>query len=166
MRVFNETQRFNQWWLWLILGASALVVINKPIINWIQSDFKDTSAFDTGFLIGCGTVLFVLYLFILFKLTTSIDERGISYQFFPMQLQPKLLLWKEIEKVWTRQYRPLMENGGWGYKWGTSGKVMTVKGNKGIQIKMKNGKSLLLGTQKMKEAQAVLNKYHTTNEGI
>lgn len=166
MRVFNETQRFNQWWLWLILGASALVVISKPIINWIQSDFKDTSAFDNGFLIGCGTMLLVLYLFILFKLTTSIDERGISYQFFPMQLQPKLLPWKEIEKVWTRQYRPLMEYGGWGYRWGKRGKALNIKGNKGIQIKLKNGKSLLLGTQKMKEAQAVLNKYHTTNEGI
>lgn len=166
MRVFNETQRFNQWWLWLILGVSTLVVITKPMVNWVRSDFKDSSVFDTGFLIGCGTMLLVLFLFILFKLTTCMDERGISYQFFPIHSKPKLLAWKEIDKVWTRTYKPLIEYGGWGYRIGKGGKALNVSGNMGIQIKLKNGTSLLIGTQKKEAAQTVINTYFKKDERI
>ncbi len=159
MRVFNETQRFDQWWLWLILAVSTLSVTAKPIVVWVQSDFKNTTAFNTGFWIGCVTLVVVITLFMFFKLTVSIDDRGVSYQFFPIHLNPKLLPWKQIEKIEIRTYKPLMEYGGWGYRWGMGGKALNVKGNKGIQIKLKNGDSLLVGTQKMEEAKTVINKY-------
>lgn len=166
MRVFNETQRFTQWWLWLIIAVSTLAVLTEPIINWIQSDFKNSSAFDTGFWIGCGTLFLVLLLFVLFKLTTGIDEEGISYQFFPIHLKPILLDWNKIERVGTRKYKPLIEYGGWGYRLGMGVKALNVKGNKGIQLKLKNGDSLLIGTQKVDQAQTVINRYFKKDEGI
>ena len=166
MRVFSETQQFTQWWLWLILAVSTLAVITKPIVTWVLSDFENSSVFNTSFWIGGGTMILVLILFIVFKLTTWIDEKGISYQFFPIHLKPKMLDWNKIEKIGTRKYRPLMEFGGWGYRWGMGGKALNVKGNEGIQIKLKNGNSLLIGTQKMNQAQAVINKYFKKDERI
>ncbi len=166
MRVFNETQRFTQWWLWLLLLVAALSVIGKPVLTWIQSDYKLNTTFGTGFYIGCGTLFLVVLLFILFKLKITIDERGLSYQFFPIHFKPKLITWEQVDKIGIRTYKPLMEYGGWGYRLGMGGKAMNVKGNKGIQIKLKNGDSLLLGTQKMKEAQTVINRYFKKDEGI
>jgi|AntAceMinimDraft_5_1070358.scaffolds.fasta_scaffold07167_3 hypothetical protein len=166
MRVFNETQRFTQWWLWLLLLVATLSVIGKPMLTWIQSDYKLNTTFGTGFYIGCGTLFLVVLLFILFKLKITIDERGLSYQFFPIHFKPKLITWKQIDKIGIRTYKPLMEYGGWGYRLGMGGKAINVKGNKGIQIKLKNGDSLLLGTQKMMEAQTVINRYFKKDEGI
>lgn len=166
MRVFNETQRFNQWWLWLILGASTLAVITKPIVEWAQSDFKDNATFDTGFWIGSVTMVAVIFLFILFRLSVTIDERGLSYQFFPIHLQPKSIPWTEIEKIGTRRYKPLIEFGGWGYRIGMGGKALNVRGNMGIQLKLKNGDSLLLGTQKIELAQKVINNYYKKDERV
>lgn len=166
MRVFNETQRFNQWWLWLILGVSTLAVITKPIVTWVQSDFKNNAVFETGFWIGCITLFLVILLFMFMKLSVTIDEKGIKYQFFPIHLKPKLLAWQEIDKIGTRTYKPLVEYGGWGYRWGMGGKALNVKGNKGIQIKLKNGDSLLIGTQKKEEAKTVINTYIKKHEGV
>ena len=166
MRVFNETQQFTQWWLWLILAVSTLAVITKPVVLWIASDFKNHIVFGTSFWIGGGTMILVLILFIVFKLTTWIDEKGISYQFFPIHLKPKLLAWDKIEQIGTRKYKPLIEFGGWGYRWGIGGKALNVKGNKGIQIKLQNGDSLLIGTQKINQAQTVINKYFKKDERI
>lgn len=166
MRVFNETQQFTQWWLWLVLAVSSLAVIGKPIVSWAQSDFENSGVFDISFWIGCGTMILVLLLFVLFKLTTGIDEKGIRYQFFPIHLKPKMLAWDKIEKIGTRTYKPLIEFGGWGYRWGIGGKALNVKGNKGIQVKLKNGNSLLIGTQKVDEAQNVINRYFKRDEGI
>ncbi len=115
MRVFNETQRFTQWWLWLVLVVTMIAALAKPIVAWAQSNFKDNSVFDTSFWISCATMFLVLLLFNLFKLTTVIDEKGISYHFFPFHLKPKLLHWNEIENIGTRKYKPLKEYGGWGY---------------------------------------------------
>lgn len=166
MRVFNETQRFNQWWLWLILGLTSLAVTAKPVVSWVQSDFKNTAFFNTGFWIGCVALTLVIALFIFFKLSVNIDERGVSYQFFPIYLKPKLIPWTTIDKIGTRKYKPLMEYGGWGYRWGMGGKALNVKGNKGIQIKLKNGDSLLIGTQKMEEAKTTINIYFKKDERV
>jgi hypothetical protein len=53
-----------------------------------------------------------------------------------------------------------MEYGGWGYRVGgkKSGIAFNVSGNMGVQIELKNGKKILLGTRKPKEAEEALKK--------
>ena len=87
------------------------------------------------------------------------DERGISYRFYPFQLTTKLISWDTMHKCNTRRYKPIMEYGGWGFRIGLGGKALNVKGNRGVQIELKNGKRLLIGTQKPNEAQQVIQKH-------
>ena len=42
---------------------------------------------------------------------------------------------------------------------GSNGNTINVMENKGIQLKFKNGKKLLIGTQKPEDAQIVINRY-------
>ena len=49
--------------------------------------------------------------------------------------------------------------GGWGIKEGPKGKALIVKGNKGLQLFLKSGEKLLIGTQKHKAMQSYLEKY-------
>ncbi|RCS28324.1 hypothetical protein DUT90_01480 [Polaribacter sp. WD7] len=86
------------------------------------------------------------------------------YQFFPFHFSLKTILWQDITKAYVRTYDPIGEFGGWGLKGGAlwnsgKGKAINVKGDIGIQLLLKNGKKLLIGTQKENQAQQILQKY-------
>ena len=54
-----------------------------------------------------------------------------------------------------------MEYGGWGIKGKRHKKAYTVSGNYGIQFLLKNGKMIMIGTQKPKGfAKAIKDKIH------
>lgn len=162
MRVFHETQRFDQWFMKIIyFGIIALLFYFLYIWYVAEEAVDKVGANDTlAQLITITTLIPVLILFYVLKLRTEIDEIGIHYQFLPFHFSKKTMRWADIEECYVRQYSPIKEYGGWGYRtsFGKKGKAYNVKGNKGIQIKLKTGKNLLLGTQKEKEAQEVINR--------
>jgi hypothetical protein len=50
----------------------------------------------------------------------------------------------------------MREYGGWGVKYGWAGKAYNISGNRGVQLKLSNGKGLLIGSQRPEElAQAI-----------
>lgn len=73
-----------------------------------------------------------------------------------------------MEKCYVRTYSPIREYGGWGFRQalGEKGKAYNVKGNKGIQIQLKTGKNILIGTQKEKDAQQVINRNFKKDERV
>jgi hypothetical protein len=149
--LFKETQRFNSWYVWLIIVVCTVFSI-YPIINSIQSGIS----FSNGQLFGLFVLVAVLLLFILLKLETEIKEEGIHVRFFPFHLKPKFYAWETIATLEIVKFSPLMDFGGWGIRWGRKGKCYTVKGNKGLQIVFKNGDRLLIGTQNPKEKERII----------
>ncbi len=161
MRVFSEIQRFDQWWFYLLKFIS-LGFLGYACYTWFVLEENISNVASDNLiaqLLTITTVFLVTILFFLLKLETSIDERGISYRFYPFQLTTKLISWDTINTCSTRRYNPILEYGGWGYRVGMKGKALNVKGNRGIQIKLKNGKQLLIGTQKPDEALQVIHRY-------
>ena len=164
MRLFKEEQRFTQTWLIALMGFSALV----PAVIVIISYLKDKNSFSTTqLLLTLSVVILAPCLIFIFKLTTRIDEKGIHYQFFPFHLKPKTIIWEAIDSATIRTYDAITEYGGWGLKGGTlwnkrKGTAINVSGNKGIQLQLKNGKKLLIGTQKAQQAQETI-KYYQNN---
>ena len=164
MRVFTEIQRFDHWWIQLInVGWFAFLLY--CFYSWfIAKEYVGNVApnDNTGRIITIATIIPVLLLLYFAKLITNIDEIGIHYQFPPFWLSKKTIRWNEMEKCHVRTYSPIMEYGGWGYRasFGRKrGSAFNVKGNKGIQIMLKSGKKLLIGTQKENEAQQVIDRY-------
>lgn len=157
MKFFKEEQRFTQTWLLVIMGFSLVV----PLYLIIR-EYKAMSTL-TFSLISFG-ILFSFGLIFLFKLKTRIDEIGIHYQFFPFHLKHKTIQWNEIETAHIRIYDAIGEYGGWGLKGGafwnkSKGTCINVSGDIGIQLELKNGKKLLIGTQKKEQATHVLKTY-------
>lgn len=136
--IFEENQRFTQWWLWVIL-------LSFPIMAFGPFDEKDVNY--NHVLIGVALPL----LFYLFQLRIKVNEKGLHYQFFPVHLKSYTLKVEEIEKIESLQYKPLAEYGGWGIKYGFKGKAYNVSGNKGVKIFLKNGTNILFGSQKHNE---------------
>ena len=160
MKVFKEEQRFRQVWLMVLLGFSLLVPVGLIIKEYIKDNTSMTTNEFLGSLIGI--IASVLLIFI-FKLSTRIDEKGIHYQFFPFHFSMKTLLWSEITKAEVRTYDPIGEYGGWGLRYSFNkkkGNAVNVSGNIGIQLTLKNGKKLLIGTQKKEAVSSVLKTYN------
>ena len=164
MRFFSETQRFNQWWLKLIMLSALMVIGGSLFLSYPTIEPEETDMFiiaTTGTMIIMITITMLLFSI---KLRTKIDEQGIHYQFQPIQRSDRIIPWNDIEKCYVRKYNPISEYGGWGYKVSFIRKTgaFNIRGNIGIQILFKNGKKLLIGTQKEKEAKQVLAYYTDT----
>lgn len=159
MRVFKEQQRFTQLWLIVLIIISCIIPFIVLIREYQKDKMSNQELIISLFLISLASgVLF------LFQLKTRIDEKGIHYQFFPFHFSFKLITWQEIEKAHLRTYDPIGEYGGWGLKGGalwnkSKGKAINVSGDIGIQLELKSGKKLLIGTQKETQANQVLQKY-------
>lgn len=155
MKTYKEVQRFTQWWVWALLLVVFFATI-IPIITLITENGFDTS-YSWAIIFPAATTGLVVLLFYFLKLETTIDAKGIHYRFFPFK--KNTIPWQEIESVYVREYSPIKEYGGWGIRFGLSGKAYNVKGNKGIQVKLKSGKKILFGTQNESEVQNVINLY-------
>ena len=71
-------------------------------------------------------------------------------------LKSKLIPWSEIGKIYVRNYNPISEYGGWGYrKWG-EGRAYNTKGRQGLQLVLKDGSKPLVGTQKKDELEKIV----------
>ena len=170
MRVFNEIQKFDQWWMKLIyIGLIAMLLYFLYTWYIVQEAVDKVGANDTtGQLIVIVCIVPVLVLFYVFELRTEIDEIGVQYQFLPFHFSKQTVRWGDMEKCYVRTYSPIREYGGWGFRtsFGKKGKAFNVKGDKGIQIVLKTGKKILIGTQKEVDAQKVIDRNFNKNERV
>jgi len=157
---FKEEQKFNQWWLWLILilmGVLPLIGIYKQLI--LGEKLGDNPMSDISLLIFSIIMFSLVGLFLIMKLKTSIDKNGINMHFFPFI--KKSVDWQQIKNVKVVNYGFV---GGWGIRlWTKYGTVYNMKGNKGLTIELLNGKNFLIGTQKPEELTAMLEKISPKN---
>ena len=145
--IFAEEQQFDQIWLWVIMGIQLLVIM-VPLVLTGQSWWSMVIVF-------LAMVLSMAMLGSL-KFNTWIDDEGVHYKMKLFHWRVRTISWDEIDQIHVREYSPIQEYGGWGIKYGKSGWAYNVRGKHGIQILKKDGKRILLGTQKPEEAAAYL----------
>jgi hypothetical protein len=104
-----------------------------------------------------GMLLFVALVLSIFNLRTRIDEQGVSYRLYPIQLRMVQHPWQDIQSVTLRTYKPLAEFGGWGYRFDTKNNMaLSISGNQGIQLVLTNGKKVLIGTRRSEHVKGIL----------
>ena len=159
--LFSERQRFNQWWLWVILaGINGLFLYGFIQQVILGQQFGSKPMGNTGLFILTGMAILFTLGFRSFRLVTQIKEDGIYVRFFPFHMSFKHYEWETLTKVYLRKYSALREFGGWGIRYGLSnaGTAYNVSGNQGLQLEFTTGKKLLIGTNKTDELTKALNK--------
>lgn len=165
--LFKETQKFRQWWLWLILvfvmGDSLWITVNE-----LKSGQGDTFERVLLPLILLLLPMSIIFFILSIKLETEIKEDGIYVRFFPIHKQFRFYNWEAIEQAYVRTYKPVAEYGGWGLRGFGNNRALNIAGKEGLQLIMQDGRKLLIGTQKPKEIADVLllipemtNKHHS-----
>jgi len=165
--IFIEKQRFTQWWIWLIIISINLLLVFM-IVNVISDASK--KSFELADAIGLGVIFFSLvlvnYLLTGTSLKTEINNEEIKIKFLPFIIKDKIIKWEDLSLCYVRQYSPIGEYGGWGYRFGImgKGKAFNIKGNMGLQLQFNDGKNLLIGTQKAEELKQFLKNINQYKE--
>ncbi len=163
---FHEEQQFRQPWVWLLLLAITLWLAGMFAHGlytqlylgqaWGDRPMSNTALVLSAafsFLITAGLAL----LFYKLKLVTVVGPDGIYVRFFP--LTSRKISFADITSCKARTYRPIREYGGWGIRYSRKGKAYNVSGNSGVQLEFRQGRPLLIGSQRTEELAEVINKH-------
>ena len=158
--IFSENQRFRQVWLWVIL-AIPVVVFWYAFVHQIilGNQFGNRPMPDSM------TILFVLIFglvlpisFYVTELRTRVTNEGVYVKFIPIHQSWIHFSPIDINKYEKVHYRPILDYGGWGIRFGIHGKAYSVSGTMGIKLTLSGGERLLVGTQKADEFERALQK--------
>jgi hypothetical protein len=156
MTTFRETQRFTQPWLVLLIAAVVIgiwvmfvvqIVLGRPVGDNPAPDWA------MWLLLAVFGVAFPLF-FASLRLEVEVRPEGLHLRFVPFVR--RTIPWGEIASAEARTYRPLAEYGGWGIRGFASNRAYNVRGTRGVQLVLADGKRLLLGSQRADELEAAI----------
>ena len=153
--LFKEKQRISLMSLAISLPIFILIVINLYRLSGDDVSIFRALSNNLGLLFLLVLVGLWVWFSAFSSLETTITEKSISLTFFPVLLSKRTILWDEVETAFVREYNPLQEFGGWGIfrvnlpiqRGLGNSRAINIKGNKGLQLVMKDGSRLLIGTQ-------------------
>lgn len=143
----------------LAIGIQSLLVVGLLVVVVVLGPKNNHEA--TPILLPmCVLLLLLVWILWKSKLWVRIDDRKIEYRYTPFNWKVKKLKWDDVEKAEIREYSPVGEVGGYGYRKHPFKKktYLNVSGKIGLDLKLKNGRTLLIGTQKGDELQSFLTK--------
>jgi hypothetical protein len=152
--IFSEQQKFSRLVRWLfILEPVVFILILLSIIGK-----ESTQSLLTIVMVALTIAISVTLLFWIAKLETQVRSDGLYIRFFPFHINFKKFAFEDIREYYAREYSPILDYGGWGIRFNMFGvgKAYNVSGKEGLQIIFKNGKKLLIGSQKHQELVAAI----------
>ncbi len=132
----------------------ALLSVVVPLVKAIAEEQAILNSSDASRLIlyGVVAVLFltaVIIVMLFIRLKTKITYEGIYYAYLPFVRKWKKIAKDDIAGYELRKFKAVLEYGGYGMRTRRkAGKAYTISGNIGLQLYFKDGKKLLIGTQK------------------
>lgn len=149
--LFEEEQHFRQAWLWgLVLVVSALVLTGAVVILMRAPRQAPATA---AMLTGAVAVLLLVGALWLAYLRVRVTPAEIQVRFVPFFVDRHIAL-QELAGYAVLRYNPLLA--GYGIHFSSYGLVYNVSGREGVQLRLSNGKRVLIGTQRPQEFCAAL----------
>jgi hypothetical protein len=155
--VFYEVQRLRQQALMAIVLPAGLFLVGFFVYAIIEQlvlgrPFGDQPMPD-GVLLVMGPLYILLgglliWLYFGGKLITEVRPDGLFVRFYPLHRRFQHFRPDAIESCESLTYRPIRDFGGWGIRRGGKGRAYNVSGNRGAYLAFKDGKRLLIGSQK------------------
>jgi hypothetical protein len=152
--LFSEVQRFS-----LLLVMPLVILFLVAIALEGHMIFRPALETDEPWptwalpvsIAGITVNVLVTIILIFAKLQTRLSTTALYVRFFPFHLSYRKFDFDTVATVYARSYQPLGEFGGWGIRWTPRGQAYNVSGNRGVQLELKNGKKILIGSQRADE---------------
>lgn len=145
------------WWVTLIIIAAAGLVWVGFVQQIIFGRPFGTNPGPDWLMwllwLGMGLGLPLLFLNLRLIVEVRVDHLWVQYVPFIKRQIP----FTDIAQVESITYRPIPDYGGWGIRGWGSRRALTVSGNRGVQLTLRDGNRLLLGSQRADELTQALN---------
>jgi hypothetical protein len=155
---FREEQRMHPLIVWIPFIVSP--IITTAVLYYVFFLRAPTNeALSVGVRIGlivftCLWEIVVTGWLLLRRLITEVRYDSLSIQFQPFT--KRMVAYGEITTVEPRTCNVLAEFGGYGARSGKNGKAYILLGNQGVQLELRNGERVFVGSRKAGElAQAI-----------
>lgn len=170
--LFQEKQKFNQKWLLSIMVLANLSAFTPLIMGiyyqfYLEKPWGNQPMSDSGLLIVTILIMLIFLTldFVVFKiqLETEIKDHQIFYKYFPFIQRYKSHQREEIESYYIKENLSFWKFGGYGYKKNIFKKTtkILVSGRSALILKLKNGKTLILGTNNPETLRSAMVKMMT-----
>ena len=141
--IFEETQKFSPRVQAVLLASIGLAGLGAYLAT------REAPGAQIGIFALVAAMALVVVMFTMMKLTTTVSGQGLRVK--GMWFINRMIRFEYIESAAMRQYKPIMEYGGWGYRIGPSGTAYNAQGNEGVQLTLKDAKRVLIGSQRATE---------------
>mgnify|MGYP000010259526 CR=1 FL=1 len=149
---YSEIQYMRHvWWLMLLVfGIAALMwwgLIQQVIMGapWGSNPGPDWFMWLFWLIFGVGFPV----AFYLMRMIVEVQDDCVSIRYIP--LTKRTIMYSEIDVVRARTYQPIREYGGWGIRGGSNRNAYNVSGNRGVELTLIDGRSVMIGSQKAEE---------------
>lgn len=150
--LYFEKQSFTQWWLWLVLGITSILVAFVFFKQMIQGVPIGNNPMPNAWVIFFTVMTVLIFIFFwIMELRTRITHDEIQIRFYPMYR--KHFFWDEIKTAEVIRYDFV----GYGLRLYTKyGSVFNTTGRWGLAIELHSGAKFLIGTQKPDALRAIV----------
>ena len=162
---FVEVQYSRQPWLWAVVLLSVCttaaifgyliieqVVFGRPVGNHPMSNQGLLAVSLLVLLFDAG----LLALFLGANLRTEVRDDGLYIRYRPFHFSFHRVPLQDVVQVQAVTYSPLREYGGWGIRYTRRGKAYNPMGNRGVKLDYRDGRHLLIGSQRPDELAAAI----------
>ena len=175
--LFSEQQKFRQPWHWLLLllvgipGAYIWRLVQQVIPEQANGNTQtDYALLLFSAVIVTLSIVFLIIVLLFARLETSVTSTEISIKFFPFHRSFRHYKKEDIAKASIQKINPIKnkEWGSFGLNMGYHGikiknfssnnLLFSVSGKYVLKLELTNGKTVMIGTQKEKELEAVIDK--------
>jgi hypothetical protein len=145
--LFRETQCWrNVWWVMVLVFGLAAVQWAIAISHWSgrpvgNNPAPDWIAYLFFILFGLGLPL----LFLLMRLTVEVLPDRVRVTYWPLTRRD--ILFGDISAAEPITYNSLFEFGGWGIRGLGRRVAYNVRGGRGVELHLRDGRSVVLGSQ-------------------
>ncbi len=152
---FEERQGPPSWVRVLVLGIPVLIGFSSYSQFVLGRPFGNRPMSNTGLAVF-DVALLALFVFLWrLRLITRVYRGFVRVRLWPFA--DRAITAEQIAQLEVRTYRPVIEYGGWGVRIGGAGdRAYTMSGNRGVQLSLRDGQSVLIGSQRPEELASAL----------
>jgi len=155
--IFREVQKIRETKFGMILFAVLLITSVLVLFGLLTK--TDPDGVNLSEIVALvATMLFIFgfaYFAFTAKLVAEVRENELFIRFYP--LAGRTIDYKDITSCSAIKYNPIADYGGWGIRYGSSGKAYTISGGEGVQLALAQDKPLLLGSRRAAELANAIN---------
>ncbi|NMC82652.1 MAG: hypothetical protein GYA63_07370 [Armatimonadetes bacterium] len=162
---YTEVQRFEQLWIRLLIIILPIVVVvpqawgvYRQLVMGIPygGNVTPDAVLVLIFLVSSAVVLGIAWLIMKAELTVRVMPNELSINFAP--ITRRTIPWSKIRSAESVTYKPLLEYGGWGLRYGKKGMAYNVSGNRGVLLEVEGSGNILIGSQRPDELAAAIQR--------